>query len=103
MSKFKITFKHKRKDLHQAVYGSLSEDETFEAVDVLRKKLEDLFDELNEVSKMDGFNVSAALEMCVSRATTNEELILFIYEVASANTCPSHNLLSVLMNRNKES
>jgi pyruvate-formate lyase len=97
-TKFKITFKHKRHDFVQAVYGSLEEEASFLAVEQTKKRLEELFEEIEEAAKeSEDFCETVALEMCINKAKTNEELIVFIHETAKAQRCPSHGLVQMIM------
>jgi len=98
-TKFKIKFKHKRHDFIQSVYGSLDEEASFVAVEATRKRLEELFSEIEEAAKADDdFCETRALEMALQKAETNEEIVIFVHELAKASRCPSHGLIQMLMN-----
>ena len=103
MEKFEIKFKHKRTGFIQSVFGSLDEDASFIAEEATASKLEELFEELTEASKnKDDFCETMALEMCIEKATTNEELVIFIYEIAKAQRCPNHGLIQMMMGQGKK-
>jgi hypothetical protein len=97
-TKFKITFKHKRHDFVQAVYGNLEEEASFLAVEQTKKRLEELFKEIEGAAKEnEDFCETMGLEMCIEKAQTSEELVIFIHEIAKAQSCPSHGFVQMLM------
>jgi hypothetical protein len=98
MKKLEIKFKHKRSDFIQAVYGSLNEDASFLAVEQTRVRLKELFKEIEAKAKeLNGeLTDTMALEMCINKAQTNEELVVFIHEVASAQSCPTHGFIQMI-------
>jgi hypothetical protein len=81
-----VKFKHKRNGFIQAVYGSLDEDASFIAVEQTVKRLHELRNEISAMAeKNEDFSDTMAVEMCVEKAQTNEELIVFIHEIARAS------------------
>ena len=97
MSKIKIKFKHQRFNTIQAVYGGLDEDASLLAVEQTEKRLEELFEQINAASKDNkDFADSEAIEMCVDKAQTTEELIIFIHKVSAESACPAHPFMQML-------
>jgi hypothetical protein len=95
--KIDVTFKHSRFDLIQAIYGKLDEDSSLLAVESTETRLESLFKEINEASK-DGkhFTDSMAIEMCLEKAETMEELLIFIHKVSAKIACPQHPFIEMM-------
>ena len=92
-----IKFKHERFNLIQAVHGGLQEDASFEAVAVIEKKTDEIFEELEELAKeTPNMGDSHLIEVCVKKATTPEELVLFLHAVCSADRCPSHPFIEMV-------
>ena len=91
-----IKFKHERYNLIQVIHGHLSEDASIEAVKITEEKLSNLMAEIETAneSNPDNFNESHALEMCIQRAKSPCELVVFLHAVCSASRCPTHPFIS---------
>jgi len=92
-----VKFKHERFNMIQCVYGHLSEDASLEAVKNVEGKIRSLFTEIKKAAeKSESFNESHVLEMCVNKAATKQELIVFIHAVCSESRCPAHAFVNML-------
>ena len=92
-----VIFKHSRFNFIQSIYGGLTEDGSLEAVEKTEERLDCLFEEIKALEVDDkNFTNGKAIELCFNRAQTTEELLIFVYTVASESSCPTHPFLEML-------
>ena len=95
--KIDVTFKHTRFDFIQSVYGKLDEDSSLLAVESTETRLESLFKEINKASEEHkSFTDSMAIEMCLKKAETMEELLIFVHKVSAKSSCPQHPFIQMM-------